>query len=485
MSNDMGIAVAWRRLVACGALVVAGICGLGAQAGEAPGAASYTEDFSAADRFRTNCAAESGLKVFPKLGLSSAGPQGGNVMYDLQKILPGWTKDSIVVLTYEGGGGDVGNQMIGVHCDSGPSADQLAEFSKAAYGKPVVVQGRYLRFRIAWQQTAGPEYGFLKSFAVRFGTPADIPIPIAFTLDKPGMVTLVIDDAQGNRVRNLISETPFEAGEHVIQWDGCDDHDPKQVSDQPVFTFTGKPVAAGRYTVRGIVRDPVHLRYEMPLNTPATPDSPPWDTANGRGGWMMDCNPPSSVVSLPGETPMMLLGAPPAEAFGIVWTDLEGQRLGGVRGLGACGGWAGGERLARDNGARADASVSAYVANRGEIEAMTQKLPVGPYNGGVRTMSMCSWGAGRKVYTHEANEPPEDGYITGLAAYDMTVIAAIEKQNKLLVIQDKNMPGFGLRYGDPTVPDNRSGTKVAEVAVKDPRGLAVTPDGRNLLAVSG
>jgi len=49
------------------------------------------------------------LKVFPKLGLSSAGPQGGEVVYDLQKILTEWTKDSIVVLTYEGGG-DVGHQ---------------------------------------------------------------------------------------------------------------------------------------------------------------------------------------------------------------------------------------------------------------------------------------------------------------------------------------------------------------------------------------
>jgi hypothetical protein len=26
-------------------------------------------------------------------------------------------------------------------------------------------------------------------------------IPIRFTLDKPGLVTLVVDDAQGNRVR--------------------------------------------------------------------------------------------------------------------------------------------------------------------------------------------------------------------------------------------------------------------------------------------
>ncbi|MEI9897024.1 MAG: hypothetical protein WDN28_24980 [Chthoniobacter sp.] len=35
------------------------------------------------------------------------------------------------------------------------------------------------------------------------------PIPVHFTLREPGFVTLVIDDAQGNRVRNLLSEEPF------------------------------------------------------------------------------------------------------------------------------------------------------------------------------------------------------------------------------------------------------------------------------------
>jgi len=451
--------------------------GTRADAADTPGAANYTEDFSIADRFRRDSVTESGLKVFPKLGLSSTGPQGGEVLYDLQKLLPGWTKDSIVILTYQGGGGDVGKQMIGVHCDGGPSADQLAEFSKAAYGKPVVVRGRYLRFRIAWQQTAGPEYGYLKSFTVRFGTLADVPIPVAFTLDKPGVVTLVIDDAQGNRVRNLISETPFAAGRHVVEWDGCDDHQSKQVHQQPVFTFKGDPVGPGRYTVRGIVRDPVQMRYEMPLYTGG---NPAWDTTDGRGGWLQDYTPPTAVVGL---SDKMLVGSPVGEAFGIVWTDLEGRRVGGLRGVSGGGGWAGAELLARDNGKRADASVSAYVANNFgktfEIEALTQQPTVGAYNGGVRTMSMCVWGAGRKVYR------PDEGSVTGLAVHNLTVVAAIGNKNKLLVIQDKNIPGFGLRYGDPTVPDKHSGAKIAEVSVKEPRGLAVTPDGKNLLAISG
>ena len=49
------------------------------------------------------------------------------------------------------------------------------------------------------------------------------PIPVRFNLAEPGVVTLVIDDAQGVRVRNLVMETSFPAGENVVWWDGCDE----------------------------------------------------------------------------------------------------------------------------------------------------------------------------------------------------------------------------------------------------------------------
>ena len=49
------------------------------------------------------------------------------------------------------------------------------------------------------------------------------PIPVRFTLPKPGVVTLVIEDEQHKRVRNLVSETPFPAGDNVAWWDGSDD----------------------------------------------------------------------------------------------------------------------------------------------------------------------------------------------------------------------------------------------------------------------
>ncbi len=307
------------------------------------------------------------------------------------------------------------------------------------------------------------------------------PVPIRFTLEQPGVVTLVIDDAEGNRIRNLISETPFGAGEHVVEWDGLDDHTPVQVDAQPVFRFEGEPVGPGRYVVRGIVRDEIALRYEMPFYTAG---NPPWDTRDGRGAWLQDFGPAVAVASLPGEAPKMLIGSGVGEAFGIVWTDLAGQRLAGLRGVSAGGGWAGAELLAHDGGPQADAAVSAYVGNNWqggfEIEAMRQSPPVGAYHNAVRTMSMALWGAGRKVY-----RSGEDSWLAGLAARDMTVVAAVGSRNKLIVIRDESKHNFGLRHGNPTVPANFSGTVVTEIDLASPRGLAITADGASLLAISG
>jgi len=49
------------------------------------------------------------------------------------------------------------------------------------------------------------------------------PIPVGFTLDKPGHVTLVIDTPSAERIRNLVSGEFFPAGDHVVGWDGLDE----------------------------------------------------------------------------------------------------------------------------------------------------------------------------------------------------------------------------------------------------------------------
>src|SRR5690242_16258652 len=74
------------------------------------------------------------------------------------------------------------------------------------------------------------------------------PIPIRFTLAEPGFVTLVIEDASGKRVRNLVSEAPFPAGENTAWWDGLDDlgRDPEAAA-HAVYHIPGKLVAPGAY----------------------------------------------------------------------------------------------------------------------------------------------------------------------------------------------------------------------------------------------
>lgn len=63
----------------------------------------------------------------------------------------------------------------------------------------------------------------LEDFAARV---AEHQNEASFTLNQAdeGRTTVVIDDAQGRRVRNLISAKSFTAGSHRLVWDVCDDH---------------------------------------------------------------------------------------------------------------------------------------------------------------------------------------------------------------------------------------------------------------------
>ena len=301
------------------------------------------------------------------------------------------------------------------------------------------------------------------------------PIPVRFTLDKPGVVTLVVDDADGNRVRNLISAESFPAGEHVIGWDGKDDLTSEQISGHPVHRHSGNPVQAGSYTVRGLVRDPVHLRYEMPLNTAG---NPPWPTAEGNGAWMGDTLPPMAALALPGEKPMMLLGTGVTESYGIVWTDLEGQRINGIRSAGGGGGWWGAYLLARDNGPNADPNERVFLGgswkNQMQIFALKIAPPFLDPSHGVRSMTVPhDMSHGRLIAQLDDTQQhpdffsdPSRALLGGLAVHNRVVVAALTALDKL------------------QVRGAQDGAVMAELALESPRGLAVTADGK-LLVLSG
>ncbi|RYD74328.1 MAG: hypothetical protein EOP84_20075 [Verrucomicrobiaceae bacterium] len=133
-------------------------------------------------------------------------------------------------------------------------------------------------------------------------SPGNPPIPIRFKLEKPGYVTLAIDDSEGKRVRNLLSETHFPAGEHLVPWDGLDDRGrAPEINKDGIFFIPRSPVTPGRYTVCGLVRDALDLRFDI---APYTNGNPPWTSPDKASDWLSNHAPPSAVLFVPpGEAP--------------------------------------------------------------------------------------------------------------------------------------------------------------------------------------
>jgi hypothetical protein len=139
------------------------------------------------------------------------------------------------------------------------------------------------------------------------------PIPVRFRLPEAGLVTLVIEDQQGKRVRNLVRETPFPAGDNVAWWDGSDDllRDP-DAARHGLYHIPARPVAPGDYVVRGLWRKPLQLRYEFSIYNAG---QPAWSTADNTGCWLTTHTPPTSVAVVPGSRDG---GRPAARLHGVL-----------------------------------------------------------------------------------------------------------------------------------------------------------------------
>jgi len=82
--------------------------------------------------------------------------------------------------------------------------------------------------------------------------------PVWIELDKPQLVTVVIEDAARQRVCNLVSETPLPAGRNRLSWDGFDDGKRNAEGD-----LIRKRVAPGTYRARGLSHDGIKTIYEF------------------------------------------------------------------------------------------------------------------------------------------------------------------------------------------------------------------------------
>jgi hypothetical protein len=300
------------------------------------------------------------------------------------------------------------------------------------------------------------------------------PIPVKFTLPEAGLVTLVIEDKAGHRVRNLVSETPFPAGENIAWWDGSDDllRDP-EAAKHGVYHIPTRPIAPGEYTVRGLWRKPLSLRYEFSIYNAG---KPAWTTADNTGCWLTTHTPPTSMAFVPGSRttdgqPLIFMGCFVAEGgHGLQWLREDGTKIGGQHWVG--GTWTGAPTLAVDAGANAIADHLCYVGSvwEGELRLTAKTKALGD-------QPIFKTKLGDDPRPKKPTDPRPaliEGFeggdrqfvLSGIAVHDGLIVCSMLRQNELLFV------------------DAKSGAITGRLPVSSPRGVAFDATGR-MLVLSG
>ncbi len=313
-------------------------------------------------------------------------------------------------------------------------------------------------------------------------------IPIQFKLEQRGYVTLVIEDSDGKRVRNLISHEAFEAGPHTVWWDGLDDLGrDDNAAKHAVFHIPGKIVSPGEYTVRGLVHPGIDLIYRM---TPYTHGNPPWRTDDPGSQWLTNHSPPSDVVFLPAGAAPERAGKPSSKhgqvlicsrvaegGSGLAWVDMGGHKLWGQSWLG--GVWTAASHLAVDRGEHPVEGTYAYAAaswagdkyNDNKAELRLHKLLDAQHRGQAPQDGRFGSGEDRPVLEpsfeipfpkgtpdFDANDKVERATyaasLSGMAVHNGIVACAFEKLDQVLFV------------------DARAGEVMGTAIVPAPRGLA-------------
>lgn len=178
--------------------------------------------------------------------------------------------------------------------------------------------------------------------------PSRPPVTIAYEAPQEGIVTLVVNDAQGRRVRNLVVRQPHEAGPQQAGWDLKDEF--------------GQFVPPGQYRWKAAVMPPLQVKYHLTPypNVPMhAPGNSPWlNGHHGPGGWMADHSPPIAACAI-GQR--VYLGSYVQESgVGLIECDLDGRKRWGHHSFAS---WTGVQFLAADDKALYNAATVLNTPN--------------------------------------------------------------------------------------------------------------------------
>jgi len=294
------------------------------------------------------------------------------------------------------------------------------------------------------------------SSALRVSAADNQGFPIEFTLERESQVTVVIEDQNGKRIRNLIAATRLPPGRNLLSWDGYDDGE-----IQPDGSTIRSLVAPGTYTARGLTSDGLRLIYEFPVNSPGTP---PWFTKERNGAWLADHTSGQAVVFAPADDDgflgkdqdRLIITAKTAECGdAFMALNLDGKKIIGNSDFG----WNGGYGLAIDRGPQAP---------NGADDPWLYSLMFGGKE--VSLLVFSRSGKTMRPFKQQVQKPYVwNGGISGdsLAAWNGRVVISVPQDNALLVV-------------DPMGKKKLIGS----IEIPNPRGVLFDPQGRLLVATA-
>jgi len=279
---------------------------------------------------------------------------------------------------------------------------------------------------------------------------------IEYELPGDANVSMVIEDAQGARVRNLLASVARKAGKNTEEWDGRNDR--------------GAVLPEGTYRVRGLYHKGLDALYQFHYyNAGVVPwhTGKPDEATKAYGGWGADHNGNSYVATHPaGKDPRIFLANWGTEIGHFIFpVDGKGRKLG------VSGTWDGAQIIAVDGATPREGSdvTDIYCAN--DAAGFPGK--------GEWTLRRFGWGRTARTYEKAdlltAAYPLQKGdlNVSGLAAWDGKVCVALRLQNEIRV------------YAAPAPADKAAKTELVKTIKADsPRGLAFDRNGA-LFAATG
>ncbi len=276
--------------------------------------------------------------------------------------------------------------------------------------------------------------------------------PVVLRLEVPRdavKLSVVIDDAQGQRVRNLASHLDVShyvaktAGDKrivEIPWDGRAEG--KWNAERSLFL--GDVVAPGTYTVRAIAHRGIGVVHAGSFYNPGTP---PWHTADGTGGWLSDHSAPCAVGAVPASSTSrgrVFLGDHGGECgVGFIGLAEDGRKI-----------W---EWVRLGSGAWHIAANAEHVY-----------FATGSIGGtGARKLGRLNPNTGEPVAFTSAPEVELPEPATGLAVHGKSVAVAMLAAKKVLLV------------------DGDSGAVTKEIPAPAPKGVAFRPNGELILLNDG